>query len=114
MSTKSEREHPYTFEQQWFSKLLKLRPVVHEKFRVWIKFPNTREFKHGNYQTLLICGSTNIKQVRDFLNVEIEAMKKDKYNQPKTRTASTSSPQKIAAVNTHSQRSNMFSGLLCE
>ena len=109
----SQTMNTFTFPNNCFSSLIKKRNQVKDQFGVWMKFPKGNEFKHGNYQTMLLEGDSNIRETRNYLNNVVQkTLDYKKRNKEKRRNITRQPKQEEKKQQEEmKKRVNMFSSL---
>tara|TARA_Y100000592_G_C5361730_1_gene264020 strand:- start:383 stop:793 length:411 start_codon:yes stop_codon:yes gene_type:complete len=108
----SQTMNTFTFPNNCFSALIKRRNQIKDQFGVWMKFPKGNEFKHGNYQTMILEGDSNIRETKQYLNIVIEKTLDFKRRNKEKRKNMTKLPkQEEKKQEEISKRVNMFSAL---
>lgn len=108
----SQTMNTFTFPNNCFSALIKKRNQVKDQFGVWMKFPKGNEFKHGNYQTMLLEGDSNIRETKNYLaNVVEKTLDFKKRNKEKRRNMVKQPKQKETKQEETKKSVNMFAAL---
>ena len=108
----SQTMNTFTFPNNCFSALIKRRNQVKDQFGVWMKFPKGNEFKHGNYQTMLLEGDSNIRETKNYLDNVIEkTLDFKKRNKERRRNMTRQPKQEEKKQEEILKRINMFSAL---
>ena len=102
----------FTFPNNCFSALIQKRNQVKDQFGIWMKFPKGNEFKHGNCQTMILVGYSNIEETRNYLDniikKTLDFKKRNKEKRKKTINIPIYQEEKKQEL---TSRINMFSAL---